>query len=325
MYKSRIKGGVIYGGSVAPGQWSRLLSATYGSALVMIFVMALFLSLPAPVDAFLAYDCANGTNPVEAYSLLEPARCVMTGEDHRYERLIQVEIIQQKKERTINVFRCHIVESVFSQYCGHYSAAGVTRYLKFREPLILEPEECLKAWSNDGNVTINKKLFMVRMGTTTSHSFFLSGSLDAGHNCDRGDLKMGSDSYSYQAAQSVLEITLQEEYGRINEATGTIKLPGGVQGKLADLSARDSLMGTTVWRYRTSTCLQGLTQLFRGSIKVFSNSSSDFVGAVALLEEKGQVAGLELKDSSMLCLHPAYQTFGRDFSDSPSGQFYLHC
>jgi hypothetical protein len=119
-------------------------------------------------------------------------------------------------------------------------------------------------------------------------SFFLSsGSLDAGHNCDRADLQHGSDFYTYQTAHSVLEITLQEEYGKINEATGTIKISGGVQGKLADLSVRDSLMGTTVWRYKISTCPQGLTQLFSGSIKVFSNSSTDFVGAVALLEEKG--------------------------------------
>jgi hypothetical protein len=105
MYKTRIKGGMIYGGFVAPGQWSCLVSATYGSALVMIFLVALFLSLPAPVDAFLGYDCANGTNPVEAYSLLEPAHCTMTGEDHRFERLIQAEIVQQKRERSINVFR----------------------------------------------------------------------------------------------------------------------------------------------------------------------------------------------------------------------------
>jgi hypothetical protein len=48
--------------------------------------------------------------------------------------------------------------------------------------------------------------------------------------------------------------------------------------------------------------------LFRGSIRVFSNSSTDFVGSVALLEEKGQVAGVELKDSHLMCHHPAYQT-----------------
>jgi hypothetical protein len=99
------------------------------------------LCLVAPVAAFLAYDCSNNTNVVEAYNLLEPAPCHITGTDHRYERVVQAEIVQQNRERTIPVFRCHVVESVFSQYWGHSSVAGVTRYLKFREPLIVDPVE----------------------------------------------------------------------------------------------------------------------------------------------------------------------------------------
>jgi hypothetical protein len=39
---------------------------------------------------------------------------------------------------------------------------------------------------------------------------------------------------------------------------------------------------------------------------------SSFVGAIALLEEKGQVAGLELLSSHLLCHHPAYATHLRD-------------
>jgi hypothetical protein len=42
------------------------------------------------------------------------------------------------------------------------------------------------------------------------------------------------------------------------------------------------------------------------------NNSSSFVGAIALLEEKGQVSGLELLSSHLLCHHPAYATHLRD-------------
>jgi hypothetical protein len=52
-----------------------------------------------------------------------------------------------------------VVESVFSQYCGHSSAAGVTRYLKFREPLLVNPTDCAAAKDNNGNITINGKVF----------------------------------------------------------------------------------------------------------------------------------------------------------------------
>jgi hypothetical protein len=71
-----------------------------------------------------------------------------------------------------------VVESVFSQYCGHSSAAGVTRYLKFREPLIVDPVECARAKYSNSNITINGKMFSACIGSQTSHSFFIAGSLD---------------------------------------------------------------------------------------------------------------------------------------------------
>jgi hypothetical protein len=69
----------------------------------------------------------------------------------------------------VSVFRCHVVESVFSQYCGHSSAAGVTRYIRFREPLIVEPEVCRSAKQTYGNITIAGRVFRGNVGTTTSH------------------------------------------------------------------------------------------------------------------------------------------------------------
>jgi hypothetical protein len=126
---------------------------------VTMTAIVMSLCLVAPVAAFLAYDCSNNMNVVEACNLLEPAPCHIMGTDHRYERVVQAEIVQQKRERTIPVFRCHVVESVFSQYCGHSSAAGVTRYLKFREPLIVDPVECSRAKDSNGNITINGKVF----------------------------------------------------------------------------------------------------------------------------------------------------------------------
>jgi hypothetical protein len=62
------------------------------------------------------------------------------------------EIVQIKQDRMIPVFRCTVIETLVAQYCGMFSAAGVTRYLKFREPL--EAWECRKARRN-GQLLIN--------------------------------------------------------------------------------------------------------------------------------------------------------------------------
>jgi hypothetical protein len=53
---------------------------------------------------FVAYDCANGTNRMDAYSLLEAAACPTTEDHHKVERTIFGEIVQMKKDRTLPVF-----------------------------------------------------------------------------------------------------------------------------------------------------------------------------------------------------------------------------
>jgi hypothetical protein len=71
-------------------------------------------------------------------------------------------------------------------------------------------------------------------------------------------------------------------------------------------------MGAIVWQYKSTTCLQGLTQLYHGLIKIYSNDTANFVDAVAMLVDRGQVAGLELKDSVFMCHHLAYKTHLKD-------------
>jgi hypothetical protein len=205
-----------------------------------------------------------------------------------------------------------VVESVFSQYCGHSSAAGVTCYLKFCEPILVDPVDCTAAKDNGGNLTINGKVFNAQIGSRTFHSFFVAGSLDSRHNCQTGTVVYGNNVIDYQSTQSVLEISLMEEFAKANDMTGMIKLPRNVQAKAKEQGVMDSLLGTLVWRHKQASCPQGLTQLFCGKIQIFLNKSFSFVGAIALLEEKGQVAGLELLSLHLLCHHPAYATHLRD-------------
>jgi hypothetical protein len=58
-----------------------------------------------------------------------------------------------KQDQIIPIFRCQVIETIVSQYCGHWSSAGVTWYIQFREPKALEAWECRKARSH-GKVII---------------------------------------------------------------------------------------------------------------------------------------------------------------------------
>jgi hypothetical protein len=81
----------------------------------------------SPAEAFTAYDCTNRSNVVEAYSLLEPDACANMGRDGEVETTVFGEIVQIKQDRMIPVFRCTVIETLVAEYCGMFSAAGVTR------------------------------------------------------------------------------------------------------------------------------------------------------------------------------------------------------
>ncbi len=117
-------------------------------------LMAFACLVRSPVVAFTAYDCSNRSNVVELYSLLEPDVCANMGRDREVETTVYGEIVQIKQDRMIPVFRCTVIETLVPQYCGMFSAAGVTRYLKFCELKPLEAWECRKARKN-GLLLIN--------------------------------------------------------------------------------------------------------------------------------------------------------------------------
>jgi hypothetical protein len=149
----------------------------------------------------------------------------------------------------IPVFRCIIIETLISQYCGMFSAAGVARYFRFREPRALEAWECHQV-RKSGKIVINGRTFQGKIGATASHSMFLAGGLDDESRCEIGivtfpDRKM----LDGQAAQGLYKITLREEFARLNELTGSLTLTSGVQAAAGDKSIVDSHEGTVVWEY----------------------------------------------------------------------------
>jgi hypothetical protein len=128
----------------------------------------------------------------------------------------------------IPVFQCIVVETLVAQYCGMFSAVGVT----------------------------------------ASHSMFLSGGLDDESRCEVGIFTLPNGRVlSGQVAQGLYEITLREKFARLNELTGSLTLTSGVQAAVGDKSIVDSLEGTVVWEYDSMACLQTIVRLYRGMMK----------------------------------------------------------
>jgi hypothetical protein len=102
-----------------------------GAGLLPMPLALLMCLMVNSVEGFTAYDCSNRSNVMEAYSLLEPDTCANMGKEGEVKTTVYGEIVQIKQDRMIPVFRCIVVETLVAQYCGMFSAAGVTRYIRF--------------------------------------------------------------------------------------------------------------------------------------------------------------------------------------------------
>jgi hypothetical protein len=146
----------------------------------------------------------------------------------------------------IPVFRCQVIETIVSQYCGHFSSAGVTRYIRFREPKALEAWECRQARSH-GKVVIGGRTIQAKIGAIMSHAMFLSGAMDDDSNCKTRIISFpNGKTLGGQTAQGLYEITLRDKFARLNELTGSMTLTAGVQARVSNKSLVDSLEGTVV-------------------------------------------------------------------------------
>jgi hypothetical protein len=93
--------------------------------------------------------------------------------------------MQIKQDRVITIFMCQVTKTKVSQYCGHWSSAGITRYIRFREPKALEAWECRQARAH-GKVVIGGHTIQATIGAMKSHVMFLSGAMDYDSNCEVG-------------------------------------------------------------------------------------------------------------------------------------------
>jgi hypothetical protein len=160
-------------------------------------------------------------------------------------------------------------------------------------------------------VHINGKMLVGKIGATISHTMFLTGGLDDESRCEVGVVTLPDGKVlNGQVAQGLYEITLQEEFARLNELTGSLTLTSGVQAAAGDKSLVDSLEGTVVWEYDAMACPQTIVKLFRGMMKAYVNQTNTYKGSTVVVEhqDKDQAAGLELAESFILCGHQAYTT-----------------
>ncbi len=271
----------------------------WNSLRVMMTMMLVMLAGLPECAAFRAYDCNNQSSQIEQYSLLDPEPCGNMEKVHAIERELYGEIVQIKKERLVQVTRCTVTQTIKSVYCGWQSRTGPERYAKFHDPIVIEPADCRMA-AKTGRFKLNGKDYLFEMNVRKAVIVGLVGSLDNYGHCEVGLFEFNGMTLKNQMATAMYEIYIHQEWARANDLTCTIKLSEYLMGNTTDRTLVDSGEGTYVWDHSKDACPD---TLYRGRIKVLTNSTASFTDGTAIVagRDKNQVAGLELKETMILC------------------------
>jgi len=275
---------------------------------MMTMMLVMMAGLPE-CTAFRAYDCNNQSSQIEQYSLRDPELCGNMEKVHAIERELYGEIVQIKKERLVQVTRCTATQTIKSVYCGFQSHSGPERYAKFHDPIVIEPADCRQA-AKTGRFKLNGKDYPFEMNIRRAIIVDLVGGLDNHGNCEVGLYEVNGVPLRNQMATVMYEIYVRQEWARANDLTDTIKLSEYLMGTTTDQTLVDSGEGTYVWDYSQDACPDTLVSLYRGRIKVLTNSTASFTDGTAIVagRDKNQVAGLELKETMILCGRAAQTT-----------------
>ena len=88
----------------------------------------------------------------------------------------------------------------------------------------------------------------------------------------------------------MVEVTLFRDQGQIHDIEGTIKLTDNIITKVADESVKDVLRGTCgsyMWKHERLSCPDTISQIYRGPLKFYINSSNtNLKGGLAVLERE---------------------------------------
>jgi hypothetical protein len=168
---------------------------------------------------------------------------------HPIERDLYGKIVQIKKERLEQVTRCTASQTVKSTYCGFQSRSGPERYDKFRDLIMIEPADCWLA-AQTGRFKLNRKDYPFVINVRRLVIVNLEGGLDNNGNCKVGLFEVNRVRLKSQVASAMYEISGQ---------------------------------GTYVWDYSQNACPDTLVSLYRGRIKVVTNSTATFTDSMVIV------------------------------------------
>ena len=236
--------------------------------------------------------------------LRQPDPCPEIQDDFAPSRKESVQIVQTNAESRWEAHQCKVEVSRSVTRCGIASLTFGTHVVEWLSTAKVPKEDCEKAVKTRELRFEDRVYGGLKLGTTTTTSYFSHGAVHANGACSVENFKRNGQSFESSYEITNLAITVAKVAARANREGDTIVLQEQVVEKFSEGVAFDSHLGTVVWHAaQRETCVEGLSEFYRGEAELHplvATGNRSLTGAVLLVGSGAEALGTRTQHLGMI-------------------------
>lgn len=298
----------------------RASSSDSASVVATIARLAVFIvitnSLTKGVTAITAYDCSERHIKYQTIDLLEPNQCEDPVWDYHEPQNERIQVFQMDREFPVTAFTCRASKTIRVHSCGfdHMSYGYVTPVVD--EEVKIDKYTCQNLIAGR-NVIVEGATFKALLDG--SKTLFIDPNARGNHEgrdqsfrCH--DLRTFTlAGVKYENAYQEVELTVDVHRVRGMKRKDRVYFHNGMDEVYIAAALKDGRRGIMIWNVTVEECEGSNSEVYRGVAELHrhrTENKEELIKSIVMIgnANKGQYAGLIIRDGTRVCGHACYTT-----------------
>jgi hypothetical protein len=254
--------------------------------------------------AITVYDCTDRGTTVQAIDLTAPAKCADPDVDYKKPRWAGMQLIQTADSTPIHAYQCKLEATREVTICSWWDSRSYgTQVTEWQKNVPLSPDECRRI-IKENRLTYEGKDIAITPGVPGGIMWYTHGSLGAGGRCKWGDFWSGGDHYTNAYERLELQWEFGRIHGSVNNHQGEVIFTNGLRTEFATGVVQDAKAGIIAWSTEDTPCSETISEVYVGQGEIYEPAGAgegELRGAIVMVAEGSQFAGLVLRKAIMVC------------------------
>ena len=261
----------------------------------------------------LAYNCQGDQLEITRVSATQVQECVREPEKIN-RRDINIQIIQSKKEESIEVYHCRIEKLALIHYCGHMSHSSIVQGGLSSTLIKLTGTECMDIQKEHRYRYRGNMLNDISPNSTQDFSITEAGELQADGSCRGTNLNQNGIYYENVVMIANIKVTIENYVTTMDTKSKKIIFDDGTSCQGKEGACFTAKKGTSVWQFNPNKECSKTSRdvLYEGPAVVTSTEKGPTEdlrrGEILIINNQQKMMTLQIRGATHLCYQMVFTT-----------------